>query len=180
MVITMVRRPTTATPAGRQRLCSVQPPRCALSAMPAASRTMLQSTHAASSHANPSAGNAASTTGKTAQCRAQASDADMPARSKTATDFTSYCSTSLQCLIAISPQVTLYLSCRKVLMPRAIAGAMIADSIILQYHYQEVANEPLQHDVRRFCKISFHTLLYEPMRSGSSPSSPCNGRGKRL
>jgi hypothetical protein len=94
----MVTRPTTATPAGRQRLCTVKPSRCALRAMPAASRTMVQSTHSASSHASPSAGNAASTKGKTAQCAAQASDAHMPARSKTATDFTSHCSMSFQFL----------------------------------------------------------------------------------
>src|SRR2546427_211478 len=89
LVVTMVKRPMTATPAGRQRLCTVKPPRCALRAMPAANRTMVQSTQSASSHASPSAGNAASTKGKTAQCTAQASDADIPARSKTATDCTS-------------------------------------------------------------------------------------------
>ena len=37
--------------------------------------------------------------GKTAQCTVQASDADMPARSKTATDCTSHCSMALQSLI---------------------------------------------------------------------------------
>src|SRR5260370_27642465 len=53
---------------------------------------MDQSTHGESSQASPSAGNAASAKGRSAQCTAHASDADIPARSNAAVVFRLCCS----------------------------------------------------------------------------------------
>src|SRR5260370_2471815 len=55
---------------------------------------MDQSTHGESSQASPSAGNAASAKGRSAQCTAHASDADIPARSNAAVVFRLCCSMS--------------------------------------------------------------------------------------
>jgi hypothetical protein len=56
---------------------------------------MVQSTHAESSQAKPIADSAASNKGNIAQCTAQASEADIPARSSTRTELALDCSISL-------------------------------------------------------------------------------------
>lgn len=95
----MARIPATATPTGRQFRCNVMPPRCARMAITAASNTIVQSTHAESSHANPSAGSAIRTNGRAAQCTAHAIEAVIPARSRTSLECISACSIRLPILL---------------------------------------------------------------------------------